>query len=764
MTKRTKQNKRNNNKAANRKTRRYVRRRVEVYSILLIMLSILLFISVFVPSSAGLVNESVNNLLSHIFGVGKYLIPILLLIWGISFFIKRIRYLPSRFGWGFFLLFFSVLGILSNDLNYENIFDDILVSTRGGITGAWIFYGLSRLFGNAGSITILSVFIIISILIIFKISMIDLARKFFNLFRKIDLGSFKELLGKDKADEFVPSKKTIPLGERKAGTRLLPEKNKVLEKEPEVIDGTSRTGRHRSSGLESSFGTSEPEMASGSQLKIPILKSDDKEDESYRVPPLSLLKKSKSVPAKLYKQSVKERVATLNKLFNDFNLPAKVRKVIRGPSITLYELVLSPGVKVQRLFSLEDDFCVALGSPDIRILAPIPGKSAIGIEVPNKIRSIVTLGDIYSQEDRNISEKLLNVPMGKNLSGEIVYMDIETMPHVLIAGATNSGKSSCLSSIIISLLLKAKPSEVKFIMVDPKMVELSIYNNIPHLLTPVVVDPKKAASALAWAIEEMGSRLKLLSERNIKSLKEYNLEARKAAAGSESGRDEDFKPLPYIVIVLDELADLMMVAASEVEDSICRVAQMGRAVGIHLLISTQRPSVNVITGVIKANIPSRVSFMVTSNVDSRVILDCSGADKLIGKGDMLYLPYYSNKPERLQGSFVTTKEIEMITGYVKGEKKAEYNLQISEKINKSTDNDSEEDDLFFEAMKIAVDFGRTSASLLQRRLKIGYSRAARIIDQLEGRGYISGPDGSKPRDILISRDDLIDIMGKKENK
>ena len=337
-------------------------------------------------------------------------------------------------------------------------------------------------------------------------------------------------------------------------------------------------------------------------------------------------------------------------------------------------------------------------------------------------------------------------------------MDIEAMPHVLIAGATNSGKSSCLNSIIISLLMKVKPSEVKFIMVDPKMVELSIYNNIPHLLTPVVIDPKKAATALAWAIEEMESRLRILSEGNYKSLREYNTEA-----GRRGGEDEDFKPLPYILIILDELADLMMVAASEVEDSICRVAQMGRAVGIHLLISTQRPSVNVITGLIKANIPSKIAFMVTSNVDSRVILDCPGADKLIGRGDMLYLPYYSNKTERIQGSFVTSKEIEMVTRYIKGEKEAEYDLQISEKINKPGSKIIEEDELFYEALKVMIDHGHASSSLLQRRLKIGYSRAARIIDQLEGRGYISGHDGSKPREILVSRDDLINIMGKQRN-
>ena len=497
--------------------------------------------------------------------------------------------------------------------------------------------------------------------------------------------------------------------------------------------------------------------AGSSQLRIPIIKSDDL-DDNYRLPPLNLLKKSKSLPSKLYKQSIKERANTLNKVFNDFNLPARINKIIRGPSVTLYELSLSPGVKVQRLLNLEDDFCVALGSPDLRILTPIPGKSAIGIEVPNKIRSIVTLGDIYSKDDNDLNSNLLTVPLGKSLSGNIAHMNISIMPHVLIAGATNSGKSSCLNSIIISLLMKVKPHEVKFIMIDPKMVELSIYNGIPHLLSPVVINPKRASSALSWVVEEMEKRFRVMVKRNFKSLEMYNFEAKRNKYG-----DEGFKPLPDILIFIDELADLMMVSASEVEDSICRIAQMGRAVGIHLVISTQRPSVNVITGLIKANIPSKIAFMVTSNVDSRVILDCIGAEKLIGRGDMLYLPYHSNRPERLQGAFVTSKEIEMITRYIKNIGEPEYDLGISKKISNKDKKIIEEDDLFYEALSIVVEFGHASASLLQRKLRIGYSRAARIIDQLEDKELISGYDGSRPREVLILKEDLVKILEQKDN-
>lgn len=738
----------------------YISRRTEVYAILIIMVSILLIISVFSLQDSGYINQRVNDFLSYIFGVGKYIIPFFLIIWGSSFFLKKIRLLPSRFGWGFLLLFFSLLGILSHNLKYKDIFDSVLIRTRGGTTGAAIFNGLFKLFGSSGSITILSVLIIISILVITRISIIDIGKKIGEFFHNVDFRIFAEIFKKEKSpvtnDKSVSMRtkaRLSSLNERKMHELNISSENAKTRfvSESELIEDI------RKGAIEKQIRKEDAPAPGERQLKMPIMMGESSEDENYQTPPVNLLKKSRSIPAKLYKQSIKERVITLNRLFDDFNLPAKIDRVIRGPSVTMYELTLSPGVKVQRLFSLEDDFCVALGSADLRILAPIPGKSAIGLEVPNKIRSIVTLGDIYSPNDRKLSDELLSVALGKNLSGDIVYMNIMEMPHVLIAGATNSGKSSCLNSIVISLLMKVKPSEVKFIMIDPKMVELSIYNGIPHLLSPVVVNPKKAASALQWAVEEMEKRFRILVEKNFKSLMEYN-----KAAQKNKDHEEDFKPLPYIILFIDELADLMMVSASEVEDSICRIAQMGRAVGMHLVISTQRPSVNVITGLIKANISSRIAFMVTSNIDSRVILDCAGADKLIGRGDMLYLPYYLNRPERIQGCFVTTNEIEMITRYIKGEKEPEYNMDISKKISQSGKKNIEEDELFYEALKIVVDFGHASASLLQRRLKIGYSRAARIIDQLENSGYVGEFEGSKPREIRISPGELASILNKQE--
>jgi len=649
------------------------------------------------------------------------------------------------------MLFFSILGILSNDFNYTNIFDEVLVKARGGIVGAGIYYGLSKLLSGVGALIVLSVLIVISVLIITKISLIDIGRKLIYFVKKIRFRPKSALI----EDEETRDEYKI-LGKKETGMQKIYGKHQKIDtKETELADDIDKIFeqaeiKDKDTEKTGILGTDHD------QLKMPLVKSSDIEDD-YRLPPINLLKKSRNLPSKLHKKSVKERIYTLNRLFSDFNLNAKVDRVVSGPTVTLYELKLSPGVKVQRLLSLEDDFCVAMGSPDLRILTPIPGRSAIGIEVPNSVRRIVTLGDIYSDEDRNLTDNLLNAPLGKNLSGKIVYMDITRMPHILIAGATNSGKSSCLNSIISSLLMKVKPSEARFIMIDPKMVELSIYNGIPHLLSPVIINPKKAASALSWVVDEMEKRFKMLVDRNFKSLERYNIEAKR-----HYNEDEDFKPLPYILVFIDELADLMMVAASEVEDSICRIAQMGRAVGIHLLISTQRPSVNIITGLIKANIPSRVAFMVSSNVDSRVILDCGGAEKLVGRGDMLYLPYYLNRPERVQGSFVTSKETEMITGYIRNVGQPEYSFEISKRISDKDKDLLEEDELFYEALRVVVDFGHASASLLQRRLRIGYSRAARIIDQMESRSLVGSYDGSKPREVLISKADLVKILEEKE--
>ncbi|MBE3093781.1 MAG: DNA translocase FtsK 4TM domain-containing protein [Actinobacteria bacterium] len=728
-----------------RQRKQYVNRRVEVYGIVIVMISVLFFLSFFSFGRTGIITNYANDYLSYLFGITKYIISLLLFIWGISFFLKRIKYLPSRFGWGFFLVYVCSAGLLSHNFNYANIFDSVLVRSRGGIIGAGIFYGLFKLVSKAGAVTILAVIFIIGILIVTKISLIDITKRIAALVSKKK--PVNDETGMNIETNITDSKtggelpEIISYDDRKSIDKRVFDAEKVNQPEYGTYEGRQI----------------DEKKDIVKQLRIPLTESQDM-DQNYKLPPLSILKRSDALSPKLYKQSVSENVNTLNQLFYYFNLPAKVTSVTRGPSITLYELALSQGVRVQKLLSLEDDFCVALGSPDLRFLTPIPGRSAIGIEVPNKIRSLVTLGDIFSPDDKILMSDPLAVPLGKNFSGEVVNMSINNMPHILIAGATNSGKSSCLNSIIVSLLMKVKPSEVKFIMIDPKMVELSLYNGIPHLLAPVIIDPKKAANLLSWVLGEMKTRFQTLLDYNCKSITEYNF-----MVSRDAGKESELKPMPTILVIIDELADLMMVAASEVEDSICRVAQMARAVGIHLIISTQKPVVKILTGLIKTNIPARIAFRVTDYTDSRVILDHGGAEKLIGRGDMLYLSPSSNRAVRLQGAFVTTKEINLITNYIKNQGKAEFNPEITGRLTKKEEKSFEDDDLFYDALKVVVEFGHASASLLQRKLRLGYSRAARIIDQLEEKGLVGSYDGSKPREVLISRKELNEMLEGREN-
>ncbi len=770
--------------------RNLVKNRIEVYGILVIMISLLLLISVFIRNESGVVLRYINYFLSYLFGVGKYFFSIFILFWGVSFFFKKSRFLKIRLGIGFVIFFLSLIGIFSNTKTVDSLQDRLFFTSKGGITGSGIYSGLLKLTNKAAALTILIFFLLLSLLIITNISIVDIFKKITAKIREAKKRSEeKKYITQKTASKLAPE---IQLHPDKDALRVSYREETpftepgLLTKKPGFFKDSekksfpfirdhvkNKTGydeeadfltslkerkktadtadyRERSKNLEADLSNENARHnKTGSQLKMPI-EGSSKTEDYYRLPPDSLLKKSKLLSPSLYRQDMKENIYILNNLFRDFNLAVKVASVIRGPSVTLYELSISPGVKVQKLLSLEDDFCVALGSSDIRILTPIPGKSAIGIEVPNKIKSIVTLGDVFSFNSLEKSKSPLKLPLGKNLSGDIISMDIRAMPHILIAGSTNSGKSSCINSLIISLLLKVKPDEVKFIMIDPKMVELSIYNGIPHLLAPIVINPKKAAVALSWAVEEMENRLKILSDYKCKNLEQFNYEIEKNKL-----TDSELVKLPYILIIIDELADLMLVAASEVEESINRIARMGRAVGLHLVIATQRPSVDVITGVIKANIPSRIAFNVASNTDSRVILDMSGAEKLIGRGDMLYLPVSMNRPERIQGAFVTSGEIEIVTDYIKSQKKDAVSKDLFAVEIKPEKKEIEDDSLIYEAFEIFIEFGHASASLLQRRLRIGYSRAARIVDQLENKGFISGYDGAKPREILVSKEDFL---------
>ena len=490
------------------------------------------------------------------------------------------------------------------------------------------------------------------------------------------------------------------------------------------------------------------------------------EDEHYEYPPIEILSKSSKKALKGGAKALTDTATRLQKTLYSFGVSAKVENVSVGPAITRYELKPAEGVRVSKIANLADDIALNLAAETIRIEAPIPGKQAVGIEVPNTEREAVHLREVLDSEEFKGNKSKLTVALGKDVAGNIQLADIAKMPHVLIAGSTGSGKSVCINTIITSIIYNAKPSEVKFVMVDPKVVELSVYNGIPHLLIPVVTDPRKAAGALAWAVQEMDNRYNLFAEKGVRDLKGYNKAIEK---------DEEAGKLPQIVIIVDELADLMMVAKGDVEDAICRLAQKARAAGMHLVIATQRPSVDVITGLIKANVPSRIAFAVSSQVDSRTILDSIGAEKLLGKGDMLYFPSGAPKPSRVQGAFVTDEEVEKIVDFVKSNGTATYSEDILESIENSNKTDKEiaqeaaEDDdtdpFLMEAIQTVVETGQASTSFIQRRFKVGYARAGRIIDQMEERGVISGYQGSKPREVLMTLDKWNELkMGTNEGE
>ncbi len=484
------------------------------------------------------------------------------------------------------------------------------------------------------------------------------------------------------------------------------------------------------------------------------------EDENYEYPPVSLLGKNNKKSSKGGAKALTEKAQQLQRTLHSFGVSAKVVDYSVGPAITRFELKPAEGVRVNKIANLADDIALNLAAETIRIEAPIPGKQAVGIEIPNKEKESVPLRDVIESEEFENNNSKLSVALGKDVAGKVVLADIAKMPHVLIAGSTGSGKSVCINTIITSIIFNAKPSEVKLVMVDPKVVELSVYNGIPHLLIPVVTDPRKAAGALAWAVQEMDHRYNLFAEKGVRDLKGYNAVLENTSEDGTTGQ------LPQIVIIIDELADLMMVAAKEVEDSICRLAQKARAAGMHLVIATQRPSVDVITGLIKANVPSRVAFAVSSQIDSRTILDQVGAEKLLGKGDMLFYPASASKPVRVQGAFVSDGEVEKIVDFVKSNGVATYNEDILEEIEKTNksegqmEKEAEDDDtdpLLMDAIDTVVEIGQASTSFIQRRFKVGYARAGRIIDQMEARGIISGYEGSKPRQVLITLERLNEL-------
>lgn len=519
---------------------------------------------------------------------------------------------------------------------------------------------------------------------------------------------------------------------------------------------------------ENSYDKSSPELPENNMnQQVENSSKDITGSGDYKFPPIEILNKSDNPHEGDITAELNNNGKMLVDILKSFNVQTRIIDISRGPAVTRYELQPASGVKISKITTLADDIALNLASSGVRIEAPIPGKAAVGVEIPNKVVSVVKMRELISSNKFTSAKSKLTVVLGRDISGEIMTADLAKMPHLLIAGSTGSGKSVCINSFIISILYNAKPDEVKLLMIDPKVVELGVYNGIPHLLVPVVTDPRKAAGALNWAVNEMLNRYKRFAENNVRDLDSYNdLIERNPCLTDKEG--EVLEKMPQIVIIIDELSDLMMAAPNEVEDYICRLAQMARAAGMHLVIATQRPSVDVITGIIKANIPSRIALAVSSQIDSRTILDMSGAEKLLGRGDMLFSPVGSPKPIRVQGCYVTDREIEKVIDFIKNSQESKYDSKIAAEIEKNAISDNSKgndsggaegstDPMMNEAIKCVVEAGQASTSLLQRRLRVGYARAGRLVDEMEQMGIVGPHEGSKPRQVLITYQQFMEM-------
>ena len=764
------------------------RTKVNLNVLVAILIIASIALAVLIYTNSGAIGENLSPFLGGIMGYVKYILPV-----GIFVMAIYIAYQGEN-NWGIKIIQFSLMllaisiimnvyQISKNSINFEGEeFQNIVKASYdlgaknigGGAVGMIIAIPLINLFGNTATI-IISIGLIVALAIsMFGIDLVN------NISTIIDESSKKRAIKNRKYKDLQENKtEQLEKRETKAEKRLREQEEKeqaALDIEQLQIKLNDKEGEKTKESKLLKFGKNakkeekeekqSPEFIENPLFKEEQLQKEEKtkevlqlehtvtvEDENYEFPPLNLLSEGEKKGLKGGKKALTDTASKLQKTLYSFGVSAKVENVSVGPAITRYELKPAEGVRVSKIANLADDIALNLAAKTIRIEAPIPGKQAVGIEVPNDESEIVHIRDILETEQFKNNKSKLAFALGKDVSGDAIVADIAKMPHVMIAGATGSGKSVCINTLIASIIYKAKPSEVKLVMVDPKIVELSVYNGIPHLLIPVVTDPKKAAGALAWAVQEMENRYTMFATKGVRDLKGYNEEIEQKG---EIGK------LPHIVIIIDELADLMMVAKNDVEDAICRLAQKARAAGMHLVIATQRPSVDVITGLIKANIPSRIAFAVSSQVDSRTILDQVGAEKLLGKGDMLFFPTGAPKPTRIQGSFISDKEVEKIVNFVKANGEASYNEDILESIEKanSTDKEIEEtnleddetDPLLEEAIETVIETGQASTSFIQRKFKVGYARAGRIIDQMEERGIISGYQGSKPREVFMTKE------------
>ncbi|MEG0267386.1 MAG: DNA translocase FtsK [Carnobacterium sp.] len=655
----------------------------------------------------------------------------------------------------------SNLNVISASLRFfmaDMSKNEIVQSLGGGMIGGVMYSTSYFLFAQIGTYLIVGILWFISIFLILDLSfkkfieMIrNLLKQFLNYLRAISK-KIGLVVGKQWSNLKKQKKRLDPIDM----SEPLSTNESSLDRKQKHFKGNKETSSNELKPLEiDSYQSQQKNAESKDKVESKESSSDEQELEfeiesepenvDYQLPPSSLLNEIEETDQTNEYALIQRNVKKLEETFKSFGVDAKVTKANLGPAVTKYEIQPAVGVKVSRIVSLSDDIALALAAKDIRMEAPIPGKPFIGIEVPNNEVSLVSFRNVIEGQVKN-NEKLLEVPLGRDISGNVAMADLTKMPHLLVAGSTGSGKSVCINGIITSLLMKAKPNEVKLMMIDPKMVELNVYNGIPHLLTPVVTNPKKAAQALQKVVMEMEQRYELFAasgQRNITGYNQFILEK-----NLENG--EGNPTLPFIVVVVDELADLMMVASNEVEDAIIRLAQMARAAGIHMILATQRPSVDVITGIIKANVPSRIAFAVSSGTDSRTIIDSSGAEKLLGRGDMLYLPMGENKPVRVQGAYISDNEVERVVEYVTQQQGANYVEEMMPVDEPETITGEVQDDIYDDAVQMIIEMQTASISLLQRRFRIGYNRAARLIDEMEMRGIVGPSEGSKPRKVNIT--------------
>ena len=767
-------------------------KRTDVKAIIYVAIGILLAFSTY-TDLAGVLSVLSRKTMYNICGVIVYLIPIYLIYFGIDTIRSKGTIQYSRRFFSITLLAIVIwlicssisIQIISGSMYSNEGFIEMIkkmkfssnYSIHGGFLGFIIAYPLSKLIGYIGSYILYGSLILIGMILLMDITLYDIYITFKKTINSIVGNNFSK---KDKKTKSAKRNKravdndtveVISLDEKDDFIKGINDKIEILDfmKSSESqdynplqdfnLENTQAFNKYDieveplNSKKQTKKLSYEDTSVVSKEIEESISEVSENSKKEYLFPKMELLNVNSKL--KLKSEDKKDLIESANKLeqtLSNFGVEAKVVQVTKGPSVTRFELQPSPGVKVSKIVNLQDDIALGLAANGVRMEAPIPGKAAIGIEVPNRKQSPVFLREVLDSKEFTSSNKNLAFALGKDITGKCIVGDLSKMPHMLIAGATGSGKSVCINSLIISLLYKYSPEEVKLLMVDPKVVELSIYNGIPHLLIPVVTDPKKAAGALNWAVNEMNKRYNLFSQMKVKNIESYN------NLYAKGGIQEK---LPYIVVIVDELADLMMACPNDVEDYICRLAQMARAAGMHLIIATQRPSVDVITGVIKANIPSRVSFAVSSGTDSRTILDQIGAEKLLGRGDMLYYPIGENKPLRVQGAFISEEEVENVVDFIKNvEEEIDYSEDILNHINNEVATDvgtsNENDELLDEAIKLVVEYQQASTSFIQRKLRVGFNRASRIMDELEENGVISARDGSKPRNVLIEKDSIYD--------